>query len=256
MKKLNRLAVLLATAVSVSSIAYAMPLYYPNGVYLQLNGNASFMNIKMSSGGANDSNAIVPAVANTTQNNTVGSFGGEIGYSDDEYPLAVDISYNNYRKFDFNRSPVFSPTTYNYNLRSDASAQTILGNFEIDIRQIKNIEPYVQAGAGIAYFNNSGKATSTGSDGITYGISRTYWRFAWQIGLGVKFTVTPHIMLGIHYNYVPIGLMHIAWTATEGGGTMRHKINGDLASNDIGLDIAYYFDPGTPPTPTLIDNEK
>jgi|GEM_PF-1525627 opacity protein-like surface antigen len=259
MLKLNRLALVLLAGSALSSLSLANSIYYPHGFFVQLNGNYSFLSADMSAGAANSTTSSSPTIAKGKQNNHQASFGGELGYAFNQYPFAFGLEYNHYQDFNYNRSPIYTADSVpftNYNLRTHTSAQTVLANVQIDIHGLQYVVPYVEVGAGETYFDPEGKATATSSSHPgTYTVTGSTWRLAWQAGVGVKFAVTSHIMLGLHYHYVDLGTIHLRWAGTEDGVKTPNKLNGTLTSNNVGLDVAYYFGAGTQPLPSLLDDD-
>ncbi|MCN2224515.1 invasion outer membrane protein Tia, partial [Escherichia coli] len=62
--------------------------------------------------------------------------------------------------------------------------------------------------------------------------------FAWSIGAGVRYDVTPDIALDLSYRYLDAGKSSLSYKDTEGD---KYKSEADVKSHDIMFGVTYHF---------------
>ncbi|HDY2938059.1 TPA: porin family protein, partial [Escherichia coli] len=110
-------------------------------------------------------------------------------------------------------------TTYNLykdhaghsDLKNEVSVNSLMLNAYYDFRNDSAFTPWVSAGIGYARIHQ--ESTGSGSwdygygERVRYSISRSGSadNFAWSIGAGVRYDVTPDIALDLSYRYLDAG---------------------------------------------------
>jgi opacity protein-like surface antigen len=83
----------------------------------------------------------------------------------------------------------------------DENAQFILGNLWVDLPIDEVIRPYVGGGIGFGRLDMDMNATWTVSGAEYSVIDDSDWGFAYQVGAGVAFDITPNIAIDVGYRY-------------------------------------------------------
>ncbi|WP_447495514.1 outer membrane protein [Escherichia coli] len=143
-------------------------------------------------------------------------------------------------------------TTYNLykdhaghsDLKNEVSVNSLMLNAYYDFRNDSAFTPWVSAGIGYARIHQ--ESTGSGSwdygygERVRYSISRSGSadNFAWSIGAGVRYDVTPDIALDLSYRYLDAGKSSLYYKDTEGD---KYKSEVDVKSHDIMLGMTYNF---------------
>ncbi|EFN7266908.1 porin family protein [Escherichia coli] len=143
-------------------------------------------------------------------------------------------------------------TTYNLykdhaghsDLKNEVSVNSLMLNAYYDFRNDSAFTPWVSAGIGYARIHQ--ESTGSGSwdygygERVRYSISRSGSadNFAWSIGAGVRYDVTPDIALDLSYRYLDAGKSSLYYKDTEGD---KYKSEVDVKSHDILLGVTYNF---------------
>ncbi len=89
----------------------------------------------------------------------------------------------------------------NCNASQKFSSNVFLVNGYYDVFKAYNIKHYLTAGAGAAFTQNQNYKAPNGA----YQIGKDATTFAWTVGLGLNYPVTPQVALDLHYNYFNLG---------------------------------------------------
>ncbi|EFC9748455.1 TPA: outer membrane protein [Escherichia coli] len=123
------------------------------------------------------------------------------------------------------------------------SVNTLMVNTYYDFRNSSAFTPWVSAGLGYArvhhkatytdtYWNKSGEVSTSALHYSGYDNN-----FAWSLGVGVKYDVTPDFSLDLAYRYLDAGDS----TLTYKDGQDTYKSSVDVRSNEFTLGATYSF---------------
>lgn len=239
-------------AATSGAFAQSMPSI-PAGVYLRGDVGGAF-------GADTDFKDTSPSAANatlgtSTEPSTVGNnviFGGGVGYrftpmfrSDLtlDYLPSTDVSGHN--------SVVTTAT-------SKANVSSLIGmiNGYLDINgfapaMFGRFQPYLQAGVGFA--RNDLDTTSIGGTFGPFVLSGTLsghtdTSFAWGVGAGAGYALTPNLTLDVGYKYLDLGDMRTGnFVSGPGGSGTFTALKADLHVHTVTVGLRYAF--GAPPAP-------
>ncbi|HBP9056128.1 TPA: porin family protein, partial [Escherichia coli] len=175
-----------------------------------------------------------------SNNDTV--FGGGIAAGYDFYPQFsipvrtelefyargnADTKYNLY-KDDWSRG----------DLKNEVSVNTLMLNAYYDFRNDSAFTPWVSAGIGYARIHQKTTGISTWDYGYGYSGRESLSRsgsadnFAWSLGAGIRYDVTPDIALDLSYRYLDAGDSSVSYKDEWGD---KYKSEVDVKSHDIML---------------------
>ncbi|EEX2838565.1 porin family protein [Escherichia coli] len=181
-----------------------------------------------------------------SNNDTV--FGGGIAAGYDFYPQFsipvrtelefyargnADTKYNLY-KDDWSRG----------DLKNEVSVNTLMLNAYYDFRNDSAFTPWVSAGIGYARIHQKTTGISTWDYGYGYSGRESLSRsgsadnFAWSLGAGIRYDVTPDIALDLSYRYLDAGDSSVSYKDEWGD---KYKSEVDVKSHDIMLGVTYNF---------------
>jgi len=193
------------------------------------------------------------------------------GKNDDSFGLALAVGY------DFDKRlgvPVRTELEYSYLGRASGSAayredlpsipaigtvtykqkmniQTVFLNAYFDINTGTPFTPYIGGGIGFAMIGvKKAKAVTTISpfsgtsisNPVSVG-SKSQTNFAWNIGAGIGWDITPTITLDLGYRYMMLGEARSKWGNASGGASMafyRTKVD-DVNIHQVQLALRYTF---------------
>ncbi|EIG5721196.1 porin family protein, partial [Escherichia coli] len=104
--------------------------------------------------------------------------------------------------------------------------------------------PWVSAGIGYARIHQKTTGISTWDCGDGYSGRESLSRsgsadnFAWSLGAGVRYDVTPDIALDLSYRYLDAGDSSVSYKDEWGD---KYKSEVDVKSHDILLGVTYNF---------------
>ena len=191
------------------------------------------------------------------------------GKNDDTFGLALAIGYDFEKRLGI---PVRTELEYSYLGRASGSAgyrrnyiggsfeilgykqkmdiQTVFLNAYFDIKTGTPFTPYVGGGLGFAMIDvekagventvyyPGGSMPSSFSPG-----SKSQTNFAWNIGAGLGWDITPAITLDLGYRYMMLGEAKSKWADVTGGagiGFFRTKVD-DVNIHQVQLALRYTF---------------
>lgn len=125
------------------------------------------------------------------------------------------------------------------------SVNTLMVNTYYDFRNSSAFTPWVSVGLGYARVHHKATYTDTSwnESGEISDISALHYsgydnNFAWSIGAGVRYDVTPDIALDLSYRYLDAGKSSLSYKDTEGD---KYKSEADVKSHDIMFGVTYNF---------------
>ena len=129
-------------------------------------------------------------------------------------------------------------------LKNEVSVNTLMLNAYYDFRNDSAFTPWVSAGIGYARIHQKTTGISTwdygyGSSGReSLSRSGSADNFAWSLGAGVRYDVTPDIALDLSYRYLDAGDSSVSYKDEWGD---KYKSEVDVKSHDIMLGMTYNF---------------
>ncbi|HCP3528829.1 TPA: porin family protein [Escherichia coli] len=129
-------------------------------------------------------------------------------------------------------------------LKNEVSVNTLMLNAYYDFRNDSAFTPWISAGIGYARIHQKTTGISTwdygyGSSGReSLSRSGSADNFAWSLGAGVRYDVTPDIALDLSYRYLDAGDSSVSYKDEWGD---KYKSEVDVKSHDILLGVTYNF---------------
>jgi opacity protein-like surface antigen len=133
------------------------------------------------------------------------------------------------------------------------SAAVFLANGYVDLGTWWGITPFVGGGVGFAtnFLSNWYDISAQPAGGFGYASDRTQTNFAWQVGAGLAYSVTPNLKLEVAYRYLDLGSFSTNQIVCQGTPVCAREVQHfNLASNDIRIGFRYVL-PTLAPTPML-----
>ena len=180
-----------------------------------------------------------------------GLYGAEVGYRFNEnFRTSLSLSYipdfkNNYSTSmpeTDNKGRNYTETT-NYNTK--VKSLVSMFNVYYDIVEINKFTPYITLGAGMSSNKTSSTDTITnglgGSASLTYSTA-THNCFAYQAGLGARYSINKDFDLDLHYAYANLGKFKTGTTLSYNGASESVAAKtGKLRAQEVIVGIAYKF---------------
>jgi opacity protein-like surface antigen len=132
------------------------------------------------------------------------------------------------------------------------SAAVFLANAYFDLGTWYGITPYIGGGvgAGVNWLQNFYDISAQPAGGFGFAQNRMPTNFAWQIGAGLAYNVSPNLKLEVGYRYLDLGKMSTGTIICQGGGGCPGEVQSFyLASHDVRLGFRYILPTLTPPPP-------
>lgn len=129
-------------------------------------------------------------------------------------------------------------------LKNEVSVNTLMLNAYYDFRNNSVFTPWVSAGIGYARIHQKATGISTWDYGYGYSgreslsHSDSADNFAWSLGAGVRYDITPDIALDLSYRYLDAGDTSVSYKDEWGD---KYKSEVDVKSHDIILGVTYNF---------------
>lgn len=111
----------------------------------------------------------------------------------------------------------------------DANAVGLLANFWLDLINRSSFTPYVGGGLGAAYINFN----DIEAGGVEV-VDDDDWVFAWQLGGGVGWEVTPNVTIGLDYRW-------FATAAPNFEDSAGNDFDSEYSSHNILASVRYGF---------------
>ncbi|EPB6544321.1 outer membrane protein [Escherichia coli] len=125
------------------------------------------------------------------------------------------------------------------------SVNTLMLNAYYDFRNSSAFTPWISVGMGYARVHHKATYTDTSwnKSGEVSDISALHYsgydnNFAWSIGAGVRYDITPDIALDLSYRYLDAGKSSLSYKDAEGD---KYKSEADVKSHDIMFGVTYNF---------------
>lgn len=132
-------------------------------------------------------------------------------------------------------------TNYSYHLNATASNLMLLG--KADLCQFHSFSPYVSVGVGQAS-NKMDDYSEQAFSGITPrtspGYGGTSSQFAYNLGLGVDYSINTSFSASLGYEYANLGKLKANGTSTWAGDTLSF---GSVTSSTVLLSVSYQLPP-------------
>ncbi|MGL4859712.1 MAG: outer membrane protein [Enterobacteriaceae bacterium] len=188
---------------ALGSMIFALPAQAQNmvGIYVKAKLGVSVQ--KQS--GHNDTSK--HRIGIDSKNKSVVAAGLSVGYDlaqVTQFPIRVEYEYTWRGNGKISENKQIAGTTYHN--KSEVRTQTHMTNALYDFDLGSGFRPYVQAGIGIAHHKYNGDVTAT-LDGA--GVSGDDIRFAWGVGAGVAYQITPAWSVDVGYRYLDAGKISV-----------------------------------------------
>ncbi len=146
-----------------------------------------------------------------------------------------------------------APTNRCYDLyHGQHSAAVFLANAYFDLGTWYGITPFIGGGVGFAssWLQNWYDLSAQPSGGFGFAADRNQTNFAWQVGAGLAYHVTPNLRLEVSYRYLDMGKYSTGQIFCQNTSVCAREVqNFYLASNDIRLGFRYIIPTLLPPPP-------
>jgi opacity protein-like surface antigen len=151
-------------------------------------------------------------------------------------------------------------TVLNYwsNYHGQLSAAVFMANAYFDLGNWYGITPFIGGGVGLAATSLQGpwRVDPEFNQDFSVAGSRNQTNFAWQVGGGLAYNVTPNLKLEVAYRYLNLGNFTtgiLACNVTDHNrGCAGEKQSFNLASNDVKIGFRYVIPTLTPAPPPLV----
>lgn len=133
------------------------------------------------------------------------------------------------------------PTFTNYNFRIDVSSSILLAAAKLNLFDYRHFQPYVSGGAGAAYVRTSSYG-ETALPNVTPRTSphfaeSTNTQFAYTLGAGLDYTLTPQWILSAGYQYLNLGPVQSGYGTSNWSGQSLNL--GSYRSNELLMNLTY-----------------
>jgi opacity protein-like surface antigen len=128
-------------------------------------------------------------------------------------------------------TPVLLTTTAG--IDGDANALFLLANLWIDVPLGDMVRPYIGGGVGVGRLDVD--VSTTGGGEL---IDDADWGFAYQLGAGIGFGITPNIAVDVGYRFKAINNLELDATAPSG---TAFDVDADYKSHNVLLGLRFGF---------------
>ncbi len=172
-----------------------------------------------------------------------------------EYRTAVQYSaIQSYT--DIWSAPGLSPCGFNARCHDlyhgQHSAAVFLANAYVDLGTWYGITPYIGGGVGVGvnWLQNFYDLSAQPAGGFGFAQNRMPTNFAWQLGAGLAYNVTPNLKLEVGYRYLDLGKLNTGTIVCQGTPVCPGEVQSFyLASHDVHVGFRYVIPTLTPPPP-------
>lgn len=168
-------------------------------------------------------------------------FTGSIAYGIDlekqlSFPIRAELEYT-YR----DNAEIKNLTTPKWTTKTDLDlkAQNLFLNFYYDFKNTSAFTPYVSAGLGMSH--NKLKYTERFVTGLVTKANDSKNDFAWNVGLGLNYTINNNFDVDLGYRYVDLGKVSSTYKMNNVNFDYNSKIETKLRTQDITLGLRYKF---------------
>ncbi|HZL58908.1 MAG TPA: outer membrane beta-barrel protein [Stellaceae bacterium] len=241
MRKISVICAVLCGALWIISggIAAAQS---PSGVYIRGDlGGAFGNNTTFTDTNPGASNCLVCSSSITGGTGSSVIFGGGVGYRFTPM-FRSDVTLDYIPSFkETGRSSVSTTTT-----SGNIDSLVVLANGYLDLNGVfpnvfGNFQPYLDAGIGFS--NNHVGTTSFNALGAALSVSgNTKTDFAWAIGAGLGYSITPSTTLDVAYRYLDLGQAQTGTRLSGPGGSVTiTAARGGLSTHIVTAGLRYEF---------------
>ena len=183
---------------------------------------------------SDSSTPAVPKKLSTSE--TVMPLGGAIGYNWAKHgvSLRTEVEFLYRTNLGYDSNPTFmnaaSPTKFS----SSMTSKTVLFNGYYDFTNTTKFTPFIGGGVGLS-MNNSTTHGSLTSGASPSEYKRDMTNFAWNLGGGVAYNLTEHIILDVTYRYTDLG------KASWGDANVAQITSNNLHTNELHFGARYQF---------------
>lgn len=185
-----------------------------SGLYVSGKLGVSFMSADDTSNTSNTNSSAgttaggtLATPSKTLARGTVMPLGGALGYNWEKLglPVRTEVEYLYRTSFGSSANPSYTnaatPTQYSSTIYS----QSLLMNAYYDVKIWKTIMPYIGGGLGASWNNVTTDSAATAPGSTWSRGRRSTQNFAWNVGAGVGYSITDHIILDVSYRYSDLG---------------------------------------------------
>lgn len=159
--------------------------------------------------------------------NTGFNGGGAIGMRFRDFRLEGEVSY---RDSDIDRIHRNNGTVIDDPVAGSSSALSFLGGLYYDIPYSALVRPYVGGALGVARVSLEMPSTPAANNFI----DDSAWEFAYKIGGGIAYTVTPRVEVVLDYHY--FATLDPSYTSSIGA-----NVESEFETHNINLGFRYNF---------------
>ena len=170
---------------------------------------------------------------------TVMPIGGAIGYNWAKHgvSLRTEVEFLYRTNFGYDSNPTFMDAGGPTKFSSSMTSKTVLFNGYYDFTNTTKFTPFIGGGVGLSMNNSTTHGSRTnGTSPTEYKQDKT--NFAWNVGGGVAYALTEHIILDVTYRYADLG--KAVGEAVVGGGHGQLTVN-NLFTNEFLFGARYQF---------------
>jgi opacity protein-like surface antigen len=132
--------------------------------------------------------------------------------------------------------PEFENYTYNLKLKNTR----VMADLDLDFHPLfQRLIPFIEGGIGAACTSLAYDSTPIPPvDGPEFTRpDNVSWRFAYQVGAGIKYVIDPHLSLSFHYLYADLGKIN---SSTSGSAsTLATPLTANMRSQNFMLGLTY-----------------
>ncbi|MEO5337373.1 MAG: outer membrane beta-barrel protein [Magnetospirillum sp. WYHS-4] len=187
--------------------AAASPGQADTGIYLEGKAGVSFLDADDFENTTHVDPSIKARVNVKSESETVFGIGGAVGYNwkpRHNVPLRADVEYMYRTALDYSPNPTFINAATPTRTDADMNSHSLLLNGYWDIGSWQGFTPFVGAGFGMA-FNRTDTDGTVIASGLKENYTNTNMDFAWTVGGGVSYAISPKWTLGLSYRYLDLG---------------------------------------------------
>ncbi len=171
-----------------------------------------------------------------------GTFGGEIGYNfaGMGVPVRAEVEYLYHNQFKVTATNATSGGSTGA-FSSKIDIHTVFANLYYDINTGTAFTPYVGAGLGVAWVNQKVASTFNGWTPGTMDGNFDTTNFAWNVGAGVGYSLTDHIVIDLGYRYTSFGdAKKVDKVRSDALGNIQFQAK-DITAHEALLGLRYQF---------------
>ena len=213
------------------------PIYLSGKLGFSLMGASDITNTSTVAGGVGMTGAGTTraGVTKESTSDTVMPIGGAIGYNWAKHGISLrtEMEFLYRTNLGYEANPTFTNSWSPTKLTSKMTSKTVLFNGYYDFTNTTKFTPFVGGGIGFSMNNTKTNGSLTNGTSPAEG-TKSKTDFAWNVGGGVAYNLTEHIILDVTYRYADLG--KAVWQA----GTAQLTSN-NLYTNEFLFGARYQF---------------